>query len=135
MVGSEACSSWELITIVSEFEAAAGTGLCEVELQLINNIVELGASKTNNKVDHQTHLLTYTRLLTDPYTHFRWYQVSHLPSQNNASSPGSFPSFTLYRIAGMFGGDKVWRIASSKVVGEKKFGECLQQRCVAYEMD
>ena len=36
----------------------------------------------------------------------------------------------------MFGGDKVWRIASSKVVGEKKFGECLQQHCVAYyEMD
>ena len=29
----------------------------------------------------------------------------------------------VYRIAGMFGGDKVWRIA--KVVGEKKFGECL----------
>ena len=24
-----------------------------------------------------------------------------------------------YRIAGMFGGDKVWRIASSKVVGKK----------------
>ena len=40
----------------------------------------------------------------------------------------------LYRIVGMFGGDKVWRIASSKVVGEKKFGECLQQRCAAYEM-
>ena len=44
-----------------------------------------------------------------------------------------------YRIAGMFGGDKVWRMASSKVVGEKKFGECLQQRCMAYyyyyEMD
>ena len=32
----------------------------------------------------------------------------------------------------MFGGDKVWQIASSKVVGEKMFGECLQQRCVAY---
>ena len=31
-----------------------------------------------------------------------------------------------YRIAGMFGGDKVWQIASSKVVGEKKFGEYLQ---------
>ena len=30
-----------------------------------------------------------------------------------------------YRIAGMFGGGKVWRIASSIVVGEKKFGECL----------
>ena len=41
----------------------------------------------------------------------------------------------LYRIAGMFGRDKVWRITSSKVVGEKKFGECLQQRCVTYEMD
>ena len=37
-----------------------------------------------------------------------------------------------YRIAGMFGGDKVWRIALSKVIGEKKFGECLQQRCAAY---
>ena len=35
----------------------------------------------------------------------------------------------------MFGEDKVWRIASSKVVGERKFGECLQQRCAAYEMD
>ena len=45
----------------------------------------------------------------------------------------------MYRIAGMFGGDKVWRIALSKVVGEKKFGECLQQCCMAYyyyyEMD
>ena len=40
-----------------------------------------------------------------------------------------------YRIAGMFGGDKVWRIASSKVIGEKKFGECLQQHCAAYKMD
>ena len=38
----------------------------------------------------------------------------------------------LYRIVGMFGGDKVWRITSSKVVGEKKFGKCLQQRCVAF---
>ena len=25
----------------------------------------------------------------------------------------------------MFGGDKVWRITLSKVVGEKKFGECM----------
>ena len=40
-----------------------------------------------------------------------------------------------YRIAGMFGGDKVWRIASLKVVGEKKFGECLQQCCATYKMD
>ena len=30
-----------------------------------------------------------------------------------------------YCIAGMFGGDKVWRIASSKVIGEKKFGKCI----------
>ena len=35
-------------------------------------------------------------------------------------------AFRLYRIAGMFGRDKVWQITSSKVVGEKKFGECLQ---------
>ena len=27
----------------------------------------------------------------------------------------------VYRIARMFGGDKVWRIASSKVVGEKAY--------------
>ena len=32
----------------------------------------------------------------------------------------------------MFGGDKVWRITSSKVVGGKKFGECLKQHCTAY---
>ena len=32
----------------------------------------------------------------------------------------------------MFGGDKVWRIASSKVVGKIKCGECLQQHCAAY---
>ena len=38
----------------------------------------------------------------------------------------------VYCIAGMFSGDKVWQIASSKVVSEKKFGEFLQQRCVAY---
>ena len=38
----------------------------------------------------------------------------------------------LYRIARMFGVDKVWQIASSKVVGEKKFGKCLQQHCAAY---
>ena len=31
----------------------------------------------------------------------------------------------------MFGGGKVWRITSSKVVSEKKFGECLQQHCTA----
>ena len=36
-----------------------------------------------------------------------------------------------YCIVGMFGRDKVWQIASSKVVGEKKFGECLQQHFVA----
>ena len=36
----------------------------------------------------------------------------------------------------MFGGDKVWQITSSKVVGEKKFGECLEKRCMGYyEMD
>ena len=29
----------------------------------------------------------------------------------------------VYRIAGMFGGAKVWRNATSEVVGEKKFGE------------
>ena len=28
-----------------------------------------------------------------------------------------------YRIAGKFGGGKVWRTALLKVVGEKKFGE------------
>ena len=39
---------------------------------------------------------------------------------------------------GMFGGGKIWQIASSIVVGEKKFGECLQQCCMDYyyyEMD
>ena len=42
----------------------------------------------------------------------------------------------MYCIAGMFGRDKDWRIASSKVVGKKMFGECLQQHCAAYyEMD
>ena len=40
----------------------------------------------------------------------------------------------IYRIAGMFGGDKVWQIASSKVVGEKKFGKYLQQRCLDWRV-
>ena len=31
-----------------------------------------------------------------------------------------------YRIAGMFGGNKVWRISPSKVNGEKKFGELMR---------
>ena len=30
-----------------------------------------------------------------------------------------------YRIAGIFGGDKVWRIASSKVVGKKSLTNAL----------
>ena len=33
--------------------------------------------------------------------------------------------FTIYRIAGMFGGFNVWRIAELKVIGEIKFGEWI----------
>ena len=44
-----------------------------------------------------------------------------------------------YRIAGMFGGDKVWRIASSKVVGKKKVWRmptaALRGLLFYYEMD
>ena len=32
---------------------------------------------------------------------------------------------TVYRIAGMFGGVNVWRIAEFKVIGEIKFGEWI----------
>ena len=32
-----------------------------------------------------------------------------------------------YRIAGKFGGEKVWRIASFRAFGERKFGELIDQ--------
>ena len=53
------------------------------------------------------------------------YLVSYtLLLQQTTALPYTTAQFQ-YRIAGMFGGGKVWRITSSKVVGEKKFGECL----------
>ena len=33
----------------------------------------------------------------------------------------------IYRIAGKFGGDKVWRIDSFRAFGERKFGELIDQ--------
>ena len=34
----------------------------------------------------------------------------------------------IYRIAGKFGGDNVWRIDSCKLFGEEKFGEWLSTK-------
>ena len=33
----------------------------------------------------------------------------------------------LYRIAGKFGGGKIWRIDSFRTFGERKFGELIDQ--------
>ena len=35
---------------------------------------------------------------------------------------------SIYRIAGKFGGDNVWRIDSCKLFGEEKFGEWLSTK-------
>ena len=73
------------------------------------------------------------------YITFRCCHMMPLqPPQTTYSTPGELDTLAQareanrqqakvnYHIVGMFGGDKVWRIASSKVVGKKKFGECLQ---------
>ena len=36
-------------------------------------------------------------------------------------------SFISYRIAGKFGGEKVWRIDSFQAFGETKFGKLIDQ--------
>ena len=38
-----------------------------------------------------------------------------------------------YRIAGKFGGEKVWRIDSFRVFGERKFGELIDQ-LIGYQL-
>ena len=45
---------------------------------------------------------------------------------------GSYPTISQlgvvgYRIAGKFGGGKVWRIDSVRAFGERKFGELIDQ--------
>ena len=37
------------------------------------------------------------------------------------------PTLGVYRIAGKFGGGKVWRIDSFRAFGERKFGELIDQ--------
>ena len=38
-----------------------------------------------------------------------------------------FACFLLYRIAGKFGGGKVWRIDSFRAFGKRKFDELIDQ--------